>query len=965
MFAATKSGKLPVSGDITISTSGDLYFSNVPLLLNTTSTNGQQNNTFLDSSPNNFSITRNGTPTQGSITPYWPNKYWSNYFNGSSYLTVVDNVAFQPGSGNFTFESWVYPLSLPTSGNYKTFWVQRSTTAAFGGAAIVIDSTGTFQYFISNSAANGWQVSGSSTGFSVTLNSWQHIALTRSGNTLTFYKNGVAGTTATVATGAIGTSGNLSLMAGSAAGGQTVDGYMSNFRMVKGTAVYTGTFRPPESPLSATQSAGTTNIVAITGTATSLLTCQSNRFQDNSVNNFSPTVNGTPRVQVFHPFSPNVSYTTAAYGGSGYFNGSTDYLTIPASTNFAFGTGDFTVEGWFYTTASANQGLWDNRLTSTSTTGFACRLLATTNTLRVIFNNAAVFTTTQAVPLNQWNHIAIVRYLGFVTAYLNGTAMTGGSGTASTPTATDTNMWIGKLLDAGYFYNGYISNFRVVKGTPVYTGTFTPPTTPVTAIPNPSLLLNFTNAGIYDAAVQNNAITVGSAQASTTQSKWSPTSMSFNGSTDYLTIPANAAFALSGDFTIEMWVYPTAAIGAYRALIATGGSGSTDQFGIGTDPSILGIYCAGVASGNSVVPAVGVWTHVAVSRTGNSVYFFLNGIQQGTTKTSSSAALSGSATVSIGYRAASGDSVYTGYIQDLRITRGFARYTSFFTPPTAALPTVGAYSTQVEYLVVGGGGSGAQSRAGYYTGGGGGAGGMITGTGRFGRNITLTVTVGGGGSLYTDGNSSLFDTITAGGGGAGGGGPAGGTSNGNAGNPGNGSGGGATGGVGALRSGGAGSGSGNSGGNGVSATTNFGAGGGGGAGAVGGDGVDVPTGGAGGIGLQSSITGTATYYAGGGGGSSSGAGGAGGGGTAAATFNATPTGGSPNTGGGGGAGSRNGGAGATYYAGSLGGSGIVVIAILSSQPVPTISGGLTYDQPTRTGFRVYRFTAGTGTITFN
>jgi hypothetical protein len=205
---------------------------------------------------------------------------------------------------------------------------------------------------------------------------------------------------------------------------------------------------------------------------------------------------------------------------------------------------------------------------------------------------------------------------------------------------------------------------------------------PVTAIPNTSLLLNYNNAGIYDIAVQNAEVTVGSAQASTTQFKWSPASMSFNGSTDYLTIPANAAFALSGNFTIEMWVYPTATIGAFRQLIGTGGSGSTDQLLIGTDPSVTGIFCAGVSSGNSVLPSVGVWTHIAVSRSGTNVYFFLNGVQQGTTKTSSSNALSGTATVGIGYRVAQGDGIFAGYIQDLRITKGIARYTGNFSVPT-------------------------------------------------------------------------------------------------------------------------------------------------------------------------------------------------------------------------------------------------------------------------------------------
>jgi hypothetical protein len=121
-------------------------------------------------------------------------------------------------------------------------------------------------------------------------------------------------------------------------------------------------------------------------------------------------------------------------------------------------------------------------------------------------------------------------------------------------------------------------------------------------------------------------------------------------------------------------------------------------------------------------------------------------------------------------------------------------------------------------------------------------------------------------------------------------------------------------------------------------------------------------GGAGGAGLPSSITGSSVTYAGGGGGGSSynpGAGGAGGGGRGSNGGGGSdnPGSGVANTGGGGGG--WNGG----YH--GLGGSGVVVIAYPNSFPAPTsIDAGLSYDQPSRTGYRVYRFTAGTGTITF-
>lgn len=271
------------------------------------------------------------------------------------------------------------------------------------------------------------------------------------------------------------------------------------------------------------------------------------------------------------------------------------------------------------------------------------------------------------------------------------------------------------------------------------------------------------------------------------------------------------------------------------------------------------------------------------------------------------------------------------------------------------------YTLPVEFLVVGGGGGGGTNQ---YHSGGGGAGGFRTGTTNIALGNSYTVTVGLGAEAWVntgstnaqgrDGNPSVFATIISAGGGGGGG-----YNNGN-GRPG-GSGGGSGGfGDGSFVGGTATpSGQGNNGGKYNGASGSKTGGGGGGAGAPGSDG-GAGTGGHGGAGLPSSITGTQVYYAGGGGGSSEGSnttnGGIGGGGTGGVT---NGTSGAPNTGGGGGAGERQG----TSSGG--GGSGVVVIAYPNTYPaITTIPGTLTYDQPTRSGYRVYRFTGGTGNITF-
>jgi hypothetical protein len=235
-----------------------------------------------------------------------------------------------------------------------------------------------------------------------------------------------------------------------------------------------------------------------------------------------------------------------------------------------------------------------------------------------------------------------------------------------------------------------ISDFRAV-GTAVYTGNFTPPTAQLTAIANTSLLLNFTNAGIKDATAKNNLETIGNAQISTTQTKWGGGSMYFDGVGDYLTIPStqNVAFG-TGDFTIELWAFSTDVRykGIFQSSSTQGGLSTERTTGVGislvsANPA-SGIISATVANTNFQSPANTItsqsWYHIAVTRSSGFVRLFINGILQ------ASGAASGNCSGT--YAAIGGDYsenfLYMGYIQDLRITKGYARYTANFTPPSSA-----------------------------------------------------------------------------------------------------------------------------------------------------------------------------------------------------------------------------------------------------------------------------------------
>jgi len=305
------------------------------------------------------------------------------------------------------------------------------------------------------------------------------------------------------------------------------------------------------------------------------------------------------------------------------------------------------------------------------------------------FYNAGANDFTTRVKPNTWTHLVLQRNGTTLRSFINGVVdattftlsgtLTGGSSTVFIANVKDNSL-------GGYGNIGYTSNLRIVNGTAVYsTSGFTPPTAPVTAITNTSLLTNFTNAGIYDAAVQNNEVTVGSAQASTTQSKWSPTSMKFNGSTDYLTIASNPALNFgSGSFTVEAWVYLSAMSGDYFVTSATGSGGAFFGFNTGT---AIGYGRNAVAWDYTVASGVstGSWYHLAWSRNGTSMRIFVNGNQVGITQTTSQAYDLTTTSTAVGSQGA----IYylNGYIQDLRITKGIGRYTANFTPPTAAFPT--------------------------------------------------------------------------------------------------------------------------------------------------------------------------------------------------------------------------------------------------------------------------------------
>jgi hypothetical protein len=375
-------------------------------------------------------------------------------------------------------------------------------------------------------------------------------------------------------------------------------------------------------------------------------------------------------------------------GGSGYFDGTGDFLSAANNAAFNFGSGAFTIEFWYYPiTLSGTQCLITNY--GGSTTGFVIQMGGSTAGSGKIdagfSGDGADITSTNSVQLNSWNHIAVSGTPGAtgIKLFINGN-QEGSTYTGATSLDTSATLLIGEVASTNRL-SGYLSGLRLLKGTALYTAsTYTVPTAPLTAITNTSLLLNYTNAGITDATSKNDLETVGNAQISTTQSKWGGGSMYFDGtSTTGLTIPNSSLLTLgSGDWSIEFWIYRvgnsttqgvfdqrTAAATEIRPLIYINSSNQIVYYTNGADRITASL-------------SQNTWVYVAVVKSSGVTRMYIDGTVQATTYTDTNTYLAPTNQTRIG-RLIDGFPL-NGYIDDFRITLGRARTTT--ASPTAPFP---------------------------------------------------------------------------------------------------------------------------------------------------------------------------------------------------------------------------------------------------------------------------------------
>jgi hypothetical protein len=412
-------------------------------------------------------------------------------------------------------------------------------------------------------------------------------------------------------------------------------------------------------------------------------------YDDSSDAHHTVTVNGTVTQS-----NEGGGVKAALLGNDGY---------IDTTLNGDLGAGDFTIEAWIKSDSYTADGkyLIDARMGSIWALGWGLDgehdgLISLASLYGVSFIKSGI----QTLPAT-WQHIAVVRYSGTTSIYINGQTAVANSDTSDFEGSGNLTIGSRYTHEANQFFNGLIAGLRIVKGTALYTSDFTVPTTLPTAVSGTQLLLNFGATAVpyvapwyADASDAAHTVTLNGNVTQSDEGGGVKAAL-FNGSDGTQLSSPNINFGTS-PFTIEGFFnsanFATAnnpnlmslfgqdnGYGTYVAKFLMYATTTTNIQTLLNSGSNQLTFDTNISNVNT-----NGWNHIAFVR-GNGLFaVYINGILKGSVADDNRDFSSITAPFSIGYGGESSFSSFNGKIAGFRVVLGTALYT--FTVPTT-LPT--------------------------------------------------------------------------------------------------------------------------------------------------------------------------------------------------------------------------------------------------------------------------------------
>ena len=388
---------------------------------------GSGNSVFIDEL--GATVTPSGVTVQGSNGPTLSTS--SAYFTGSNtQLVIAHNANYQPQS-SFQIEFWFNPSRVTGVQNL----VRKGTGFIFylngTDLRIACSSTNTASYFIESSIGT------------VASNNWYHVVLFRNASGYQAAVNGVVTNLGNGSTN-INTGTSVIRFGQNDAASNFYAGYIAMFRYINGEAPYTVEQQPEDLTVTAN-----TVLMLKFNNANIVDNIKTNHFSivGNTVIDDVNTRNGLPTIK---------------------FDGSGDRVLGATPTNLVIGTSDFTFETWVRP-VSATPGTMIDLHNAANNNRFACGYSADCTVF--VSTAASIGSTTTALTVGQWNHVAIVRSSGVMNFYINGQIARAAVNAANSFTVN--SLIIGSNHQVNVQLNGNLHDLRLFN-VAKYSGDFTP-----------------------------------------------------------------------------------------------------------------------------------------------------------------------------------------------------------------------------------------------------------------------------------------------------------------------------------------------------------------------------------------------------------------------------------------------------------------------------------------------------------